>query len=278
MPNSIRNLNFNDALPAPPPGKVNIKWQTDSGTSSCNVSAYIDPVIGPTGPTGPTGLRGSTGPTGPTGIGSTGLQGPTGPTGAQGLTGTAGRGYTWRGAFAFGTSYTPYDTISFQGSAYVCIAATNGFSNPSTDTISWSLVAQQGATGPTGPGYYWQGTWSSSNNYTFGMTVSYAGSSYLALASNTNVAPGTDASKWALMAQQGAAGATGAAGPSGPTGSAGNTIVNGSGIPSNTIGNNGDFYIDTAGTKIYGPKANGAWPSTGTSLVGQGGSTTPVWG
>jgi hypothetical protein len=53
--------------------------------------------------------------------------------------------------------------------------------------------------------------------------------------------------------------------PSG-TGS-GNTILYGSSNPSNGVGSNGDFYINTSTNYIFGPKASGAWPS-GTSLVG----------
>jgi hypothetical protein len=44
-------------------------------------------------------------------------------------------------------------------------------------------------------------------------------------------------------------------------------VLYGTGAPSSGVGNNGDFYIDTAASRIYGPKASGAWPS-GTSLVG----------
>ncbi len=39
-----------------------------------------------------------------------------------------------------------------------------------------------------------------------------------------------------------------------------NTILNGIGAPSNTLGINGDFYIDTRSLMISGPKKNGKWP------------------
>ena len=39
-----------------------------------------------------------------------------------------------------------------------------------------------------------------------------------------------------------------------------NTILNGTGAPSKTIGINGDFYIDTKNLNIYGPKKKNAWP------------------
>lgn len=47
-----------------------------------------------------------------------------------------------------------------------------------------------------------------------------------------------------------------------------NTILNGSGAPSVSLGNNGDFYIDVTADCLYGPKASGVWPSSCVSLVG----------
>jgi hypothetical protein len=34
---------------------------------------------------------------------------------------------------------------------------------------------------------------------------------------------------------------------------------------------NGDFYLDTTAWVLYGPKASGGWPGSGTSLVGPAG-------
>lgn len=38
----------------------------------------------------------------------------------------------------------------------------------------------------------------------------------------------------------------------------------GSGVPANSVGNDGEYYVDQASSNlaIYGPKANGVWPST----------------
>lgn len=78
---------------------------------------------------------------------------------------------------------------------------------------------------------------------------------------------------------QGAAGATGATGPQGPAGPAGTngtngangadgkTVLNGTGAPSGGLGTDGDFYLDTAASRLYGPKTAGAWGS-GVSLIG----------
>lgn len=40
----------------------------------------------------------------------------------------------------------------------------------------------------------------------------------------------------------------------------GRGILSGSGAPSNSLGIDGEFYIDTDVNKIYGPKDNGIWP------------------
>lgn len=55
---------------------------------------------------------------------------------------------------------------------------------------------------------------------------------------------------------------------------AANTIRSGQGRPANTLGIDGDWYIDTTPPYLimYGPKASGAWPTVGTSLIGPPGS------
>ena len=81
----------------------------------------------------------------------------------------------------------------------------------------------------------------------------------------------------------GATGPAGATGPTGPvgatgatgaTGVAGYTVLSGAVDPT-TEGVNGDFYINTATNKIFGPKAAGVWPA-GVNLVGPTGATGPV--
>jgi hypothetical protein len=66
---------------------------------------------------------------------------------------------------------------------------------------------------------------------------------------------------------QGPAGLTGATGPQGAPGTNGNGILNGGIAPTNNQGVDGDFFVNTSTNTIYGPKANGVWPS-GVSLVG----------
>lgn len=52
----------------------------------------------------------------------------------------------------------------------------------------------------------------------------------------------------------------------------GKTLRSGAGVPSNSFGNDGDFYIDTTAHTLYGPKTAGSWGSP-VSLVGPQGAT-----
>ena len=53
-----------------------------------------------------------------------------------------------KGAYNNGTSYSVGDSVSYNGSSYVCITASTG--NLPTDTAYWQLVASKGDTGATG--------------------------------------------------------------------------------------------------------------------------------
>lgn len=53
-----------------------------------------------------------------------------------------------------------------------------------------------------------------------------------------------------------------------------NTIRSGSGVPSASLGNDGDFYIDLKSMNFYGPKKNKRWPLP-ISLRGPVGATGP---
>jgi len=57
-------------------------------------------------------------------------------------------------------------------------------------------------------------------------------------------------------------------GPQGAAGANGNTLLNGTSGPSSGTGNNGDFFLRTDTSCLYGPKATGAWPGSCTPLVG----------
>lgn len=71
---------------------------------------------------------------------------------------------------------------------------------------------------------------------------------------------------------QGPAGAQGTSGTPGAAGTNGSSILHGTGVPGSGTGSNGDFYLDTAASVLYGPKASGAWPGSGVSLIGPAGN------
>lgn len=215
---------------------------TNSGTSSAAVFNFTIP-------------RGATGATG-----ATGAQGVQGPQGPQGV---AGGSTNWRGAWDIGTAYSSNDAISHNGASYIALGSTTG--NEPPNATYWNLLAAKGDTGatggtgaqgeqgvqgeqgiqgiqgpegpegpqgPEGPAgadggaLNFLGAWSSVTAYVALDTVTYNGSSYAAIASSTNVAPGTDPLKWQLMAQKGADGAQGPQGVQGNTGPAGTTDYN----------------------------------------------------
>ena len=58
---------------------------------------------------------------------------------------------------------------------------------------------------------------------------------------------------------KGADGKEGKQGPKGADGTKRNTLFSGSGIPNNSLGDEGDFYIDMLNKRLYGPKTNTGW-------------------
>ena len=70
---------------------------------------------------------------------------------------------------------------------------------------------------------------------------------------------------------QGIQGIPGTTGATGSAGADGKTVRNGAGVPSAGLGVDGDFYINTTASTIYGPKAAGSWGAP-TNLVGPQGA------
>lgn len=66
-------------------------------------------------------------------------------------------------------------------------------------------------------------------------------------------------------------GVPGAQGPEGPQGKDGNTLLSGGGVPLDSLGKPGDFYLDTVSLTLFGPKQDGSW-GAGIVLRGKAGS------
>ena len=120
-------------------------------------------------------------------------------------------------------------------------------------------------------GIVYRGTYSATAQYTLNDAVTYQGSSYIALAGNTNVAPtggSLSAQDWAVIAAAGATGATGPAGPigligpAGPTGATGPAGATGAAGPAGVAGAAGPAGA-TGATGPMGPA--GATGATGAA-------------
>jgi hypothetical protein len=102
---------------------------------------------------------------------------------------TAGNLNSYAGNWSNATAYSVGQTVSYQGSLWVAIAA--GTNNtPSLTSSFWTLLGSNGA---------FQGTWSSSTAYTQNMTVAYQGNLYQAVQASTNQTPSpTSSTFWQL--------------------------------------------------------------------------------
>ncbi len=228
---------------------------------------------GPQGPMGPPGPTGATGPPGPQGV--QGIQGPTGATGAAGTNGTGGN-TVWNG-----TATPPPSDMGANGDFYIN-TSTNMIFGPMANGLwpssgvslkgpqgSAGANGQTGATGATGP----QGPQGPA-----GPTGQTGATGPQGPIGNTG-ATGAQGIQGPAgpIGPIGPTGATGATGATGTTGTNGNTVWNGTATPPpSDMGVNGDFYINTSTNMIFGPMANGLWPSSGVSLTGPQGPTGPT--
>ncbi|MDE3106154.1 MAG: collagen-like protein [Acidobacteriota bacterium] len=185
--------------PAGPQGPAGVQGSAGApGAAGANGAAGAPGPIGPQGlmgPQGPAGPVGAAGPQGPAGVpgaagatgpvGPAGATGPAGPAGPAGATGPQGPPVSFQGVWQAGPVYSVGDAVSSNGSSYIALSINTGLL-PAVNPQAWALLAQAGATGPTGA----------------------------AGAVGPQGPPG-------VAGPQGLAGATGAAGPAGPTGPAG---------------------------------------------------------
>ncbi len=75
-----------------------------------------------------------------------------------------------------------------------------------------------------------------------------------------------------LIGLTGLTGSTGPTGPTGLTGTNGSTTLSGTANPLPANGANGDYFLNTTSSTLFGPKAAGAWPTPGLSLKGANGT------
>ena len=180
-----------------------------------------------------------------------------------------------------GTNYSAPGVFALNSVPYALYAA-NGTPGPKGDTGATGLQGIQGATGATGvAGADGKTVSNGTSNPVSGTGVD--GDFYINTATNTLFGPKANGA-WpsgvslvgptGATGPQGIQGSTGATGATGVAGADGKTVRNGTSNPVSGTGVDGDFYINTATNTLFGPKANGAWPS-GVSLVGPTGATGP---
>jgi Collagen triple helix repeat (20 copies) len=246
------------------------------------------------GAVGATGLTGVAGPAGPAGAtGPTGAPGVTGAPGATGATGPAIANYL--GNYSATTNYALNDAVSFDDSTYISLIAGNHDNPPNQSPVDWAVLAGPGPTGatgpagptgptgvagpsgavgpagPTGPPISFLGAWLSAQVYTVGQAVSWNGSSYIALVTNSAQTPGLSPSSWALLAEQGSAGptgATGAIGTQGATGPAGATGAAGTTGPTGPTGATGAGSTGATGPQGPPVSFSGTWSATTSYQTG----------
>ena len=113
---------------------------TNSGTTSAAILNFGIPR-GPKGDTGDTGATGATG--------STGATGAAGADGADGANGADGQGFTYHGNWSDTTTYTSYDVVTYDGSAWITPDVASTGDTPGV-AGGWYLFVEKGATGDTG--------------------------------------------------------------------------------------------------------------------------------
>jgi len=143
-------------------------------------------------------------------------------------------------------------------------------------TGAQGVAGVQGATGAIGPAGPTGANGKNGSVIYSGTTIpatslGVAGDFYLNTTTGLLYGPKTAAGWGAGFSLKGPTGATGATGTTGAAGAAGSQILNGSGIPSAALGNNGDYYLDKTNYLLYGPKTNTGW-GPAVSLQGPAGT------
>lgn len=192
--------------------------------------------------------------------------------------GADGTGLTVRGAYDPASTYqktdTAMDAVQYNGSlwGYINAAAGSGNAPPeSAATVSndyWTLLVAKGETGSDGRGIVSvEKTGTSGNVDTYTITYTDETTSTFTVTNGTNGTNGSDGltpeidpdtKHWMIGETDTNVKAEGADGK---------TILNGTGAPSNNLGTDGDFYLDTNALNLY-LKVSGAWTLKGSLAAG----------
>ncbi|HEM3178662.1 TPA: hypothetical protein U0919_002245, partial [Streptococcus suis] len=177
------------------------------------------------------------------------LKGATGATGATGKTGATGAAGT---SMRSGTT-VPANTLGINGDTY--INTTNGDLYTKANNVWTKKGNLKGATGATGATGKTGATGAAGTSMRSGTTVpantlGINGDTYINTANGDLYTKANNV--WTKQGNlKGATGATGAKGATGATGAAGTSMRSGTTVPANTLGINGDTYINTTNGDLY---------------------------
>ena len=106
-------------------------------------------------------------------------------------------GFNATGVYSHGTAYKTGDTVQYGGNSYVCILDhTNQRPAVTAGTVNstyWKVVVE---------GFKWLGTYSNTTTYEVGSVVRFSANSYVCIKDQQlNIAPGSDATVWSIVAQ-----------------------------------------------------------------------------
>ncbi len=189
--------------------------------------------------------------------------------------GSDGTGLTVRGAYDAASTYqktdTATDAVQYNGSlwGYINTAAGSGNAPPaSAATVSndyWTLLVANGESGADGRGIVSvEKTRTSGKVDTYTVTYTDETTSTFTVTNGTDGSDGLtpsidpDTKHWMIGETDTNVKAEG---------TDGKTILNGTGAPSNNLGTDGDFYLDTNALNLY-LKVSGAWTLKGSLAAG----------
>lgn len=209
---------------------------------------------GEIGPKGPDGVQGPVGPAGPAGAnGQSGSIIYSGDTAPNNSTGQVGDFYLDR---ITALLYGPKTAAGW--GAGISLKGTNGATGATGSTGVTGVTGSSGVTGVTG---------STGANGSTGVTGS-TGSNGVTGSTGTTGSQGATGST-------GANGANGTNGTDGAIGAPGSQIFRGTSVPDSWLGENGDYYLNSATFLLYGPKTAIGW-GVPISLQGPTGAQGPT--
>ena len=107
--------------------------------------------------------------------------------------------FTYKGTWSTGTSYQVNNLVTYTTSGLTLVylaTSTPPVGTVPTNTQYWRLLTIQGQPGSSGAGLSYRQEWNVSTQYQINDAVTYDGTIWMSLQSNTGVQPGTNQSIW----------------------------------------------------------------------------------